>query len=149
MAICDKGNDEKIKGVVRFCANSKTDTGSVVDGVLDGLNCNQNYKLSVHEFGDVSCSCETLGDTYKDRSYDLTSDDSGRAVFRFHDKTLSVQDLIGRSVLVSKEEKRLSCGIIARSAGIFENFKKICACDGVKIWDERDRPLTGPGRRVT
>ena len=34
----------------------------------------------------------------------------------------------------------ISCGIIARSAGLFENSaKKFCACDGVPIWDERDR----------
>ena len=41
----------------------------------------------------------------------------------------------------------LSCGIIARSAGIFENAKRICACDGVTLWDERNKPLVGPGRQ--
>lgn len=44
---------------------------------------------------------------------------------------------------------RVSCGIISRSAGIFENNKNICACDGVTIWDERDRPVAGPGRQTT
>lgn len=43
---------------------------------------------------------------------------------------------------------RLSCGIISRSAGIFENQKRVCACDGVTIWEERDRPVVGPGRRI-
>lgn len=43
---------------------------------------------------------------------------------------------------------RLSCGIISRSAGIFENQKQVCACDGVTIWEERDRPVVGPGRRI-
>jgi len=42
---------------------------------------------------------------------------------------------------------RLACGIIARSAGVFENPKTICACDGVSLWDERDKPVAGPGRR--
>lgn len=41
---------------------------------------------------------------------------------------------------------RLACGIIARSAGIFQNFKRICACDGVTIWDEREKPLAGGSR---
>lgn len=41
---------------------------------------------------------------------------------------------------------RLSCGIISRSAGLFENRKKFCACDGVTIWDERDKPAAGKGR---
>lgn len=31
---------------------------------------------------------------------------------------------------------RLMCGIIARSAGLFQNTKKVCTCDGVTIWDE-------------
>lgn len=35
---------------------------------------------------------------------------------------------------------RLACGVISRSAGLFENTKKICACDGLTLWDERDRP---------
>ena len=42
---------------------------------------------------------------------------------------------------------RLACGIISRSAGLFENTKKICACDGVTLWEERNRPLAGPNRR--
>jgi len=41
----------------------------------------------------------------------------------------------------------VACGIIARSAGIGENVKKICQCDGVTLWDERNKPLTGPSRR--
>lgn len=44
---------------------------------------------------------------------------------------------------------RLACGIIARSAGLFENAKQICACDGVTLWEERDRPLAGTGRSKT
>lgn len=41
---------------------------------------------------------------------------------------------------------RLACGIIARSAGLFQNPKQICACDGVTLWEERDRPIAGKGR---
>lgn len=42
---------------------------------------------------------------------------------------------------------RIACGIIARSSGLFENNKKICACDGVTLWEERDVPLAGPSRQ--
>ncbi|XP_011310819.1 copper chaperone for superoxide dismutase-like isoform X1 [Fopius arisanus] len=34
--------------------------------------------------------------------------------------------------------QKLACGIIARSSGVFENTKRICACDGTTQWDERD-----------
>ena len=32
---------------------------------------------------------------------------------------------------------RLACGIIARSANVYENIKKVCACSGKTLWDER------------
>lgn len=34
---------------------------------------------------------------------------------------------------------RVMCGIIARSAGLFQNTKKVCTCDGVTIWDEAEK----------
>ena len=39
---------------------------------------------------------------------------------------------------------RLTCGIIARSAGLFQNSKKFCACDGKILWE--DKPLYVPTR---
>jgi copper chaperone for superoxide dismutase len=141
------GNDD-IKGVIRFCANSKTQVGTVIDGAVDGLKIRTSHSFSICEYGDLSQNCENLGSVYNDFTYDITSDENGKFVFRLFDEKLCVGDLIGRSVMISQNNKKLACGIIARSAGIFENFKRICACDGVKIWDERDRPLVGPGRRL-
>jgi len=94
----------------------------------------------------------------------VRADESGRATFKFTDRLVNVSDVIGRSLVVADGPddfgqgnspmskvngdcgKLLSCGIIARSAGIFENSKRICACDGVSLWDERDKPLVGPDR---
>ncbi|EDM12428.1 copper chaperone for superoxide dismutase, isoform CRA_d [Rattus norvegicus] len=90
---------------------------------------------------------------------------SGRATFRIEDKQLKVWDVIGRSLVVDEGEddlgrgghplskvtgnsgKRLACGIIARSAGLFQNPKQICSCDGLTIWEERGRPIAGQGRK--
>jgi len=33
---------------------------------------------------------------------------------------------------------RVACGIIARASGLFENTKRICACSGATLWEERD-----------
>ncbi|XP_036618938.1 copper chaperone for superoxide dismutase isoform X2 [Trichosurus vulpecula] len=89
----------------------------------------------------------------------------GRATFRMEDEKLKVWDIIGRSLVIDAGEddlgqgghplskvtgnsgERLACGIIARSAGLFQNPKQICTCDGLTIWEERGRPLAGEGRR--
>lgn len=94
----------------------------------------------------------------------IEADESGRAKFRFIDRVLTVPEIIGRSIVVTENAddfgkagndaslidgnagRRLACGIIARSAGILQNFKRICACDGVTIWDERDKPIAGGDR---
>src|SRR5205807_916343 len=67
---------------------------------------------------------------------------------------LKVWDLIGRSMVISKNEDDLGkggneqskidgnsgpgliTGIIARSAGAFQNTKKICTCSGQTLWEE-------------
>ncbi|XP_070570243.1 copper chaperone for superoxide dismutase-like [Ptychodera flava] len=94
----------------------------------------------------------------------IEADETGRAKFRLEDRLIKVWDIIGRSVVVHANADDLgrgnnpqskidgnsgsgiACGIIARSSGLFQNPKKFCSCDGVTIWEERDRPLAGPGR---
>ncbi|XP_015111150.1 copper chaperone for superoxide dismutase isoform X2 [Diachasma alloeum] len=164
------GISRAIQGVVRFV---QTPTGCIIDGTVDGLNPGA-HGMHVHECGDISGGCDTVGDHFN--PYDAThggpddditqrhvgdlgnivADKSGRARFRLQDKVLNVGDIIGRSLVITQDSDdlgkgdslkskvdgnsgmRLACGIIARSSGVFENTKKICACDGKTLWDERD-----------
>ncbi|KZC13330.1 Copper chaperone for superoxide dismutase, partial [Dufourea novaeangliae] len=90
----------------------------------------------------------------------ITANDVGRATFRRIDKLINVTDIIGRSLVITENPddfgqgnapdsklngnsgNRLACGIIARSSSLFQNFKKICACDGLTLWDERNKALS-------
>ncbi|GAO50844.1 Cu,Zn superoxide dismutase-like protein [Saitoella complicata NRRL Y-17804] len=45
---------------------------------------------------------------------------------------IKVQDIIGRSITVGDKV----AGVIARSAGVWENQKVVCACSGRTIWQE-------------
>ncbi|QBM87893.1 copper chaperone for superoxide dismutase [Metschnikowia aff. pulcherrima] len=58
---------------------------------------------------------------------------------------LSVQDLIGRSIVLLTLENEVSenaiCGVIARSAGAWENDKQVCSCTGKTVWQEREQAL--------
>lgn len=151
VSIISSSKIELLKGVVRFCAVSDAkDSGCVIDGAADGFEPNSKLKVNVHEYGDLSNGCESVGNVLEQSSHIekvVCSDANGQISFRILDEHLNVNDLIGRSVVISKADnkERLACGIIARSAGIFENYKKICACDGVTLWEERDRTLAGKG----
>ncbi|XP_017752406.1 PREDICTED: copper chaperone for superoxide dismutase isoform X2 [Eufriesea mexicana] len=87
-------------------------------------------------------------------------DNFGRTTFRIIDKFIKIPDIIGRSLVITEKPddlgrgansqskidgnsgNRLACGIIARSSGLLQNTKMICACDGLTLWDERDKALT-------
>lgn len=78
---------------------------------------------------------------------EIVAGPNGRAQFRLQDNVVKLADIIGRALVITETfknnmpfGKRLACGIIARSSGLFENPKTICACDGVSIWDERMNP---------
>ncbi|KAL7289891.1 hypothetical protein TKK_0016282 [Trichogramma kaykai] len=165
---------ENIKGVVRFV---QTKEGCLVDGTIDGLSTGP-HGLHVHECGDISKGCESVGDHFNPNNTqhggpndlpsnrhvgdlgNINADNDGRATFRLVDKLLNVHDIIGRSLVVTEKAdnlgrgdtisskidgdsgKRLACGIIARSSGLFQNVKKICACSGLTLWDERDKSVS-------
>ncbi|XP_022223609.2 copper chaperone for superoxide dismutase [Drosophila obscura] len=170
-----------VQGVVRFTAISPKEPGVLVDVVVDGLEPGL-HGFHIHESGDVSSGCASVGDHYNPRQSrhgspeasakerhagdlgNLRADESGRAKIRFVDAVLEVAEIIGRAVVITagaddlglgendqslidgNSGERIACGIIARSAGIMENFKRICACDGVTLWDERNKPLAGKER---
>ncbi|KAG5878999.1 hypothetical protein JTB14_017409 [Gonioctena quinquepunctata] len=138
-----------IQGVIRFIqATPKT---CIIDGTIDGLNPGPRH-IFIHECGDISAGCDNVGDVFnpegtaKGQVYGdlgtVNADYAKRAVFHLENTLVKVSDIIGRSFVVTDESgdrqnwKKLGCGIIARSAGLFENPKSICACDGTTIWDE-------------
>ncbi|CAA6666834.1 unnamed protein product [Spirodela intermedia] len=86
--------------------------------------------------GDQATSEEPLGDLGT-----LDADGNGEAQFSSSKRTLRVADLIGRSIAVYETEGKSSTGVaaavIARSAGVGENYKKLCTCDGLTIWESR------------
>ncbi|XWS49012.1 hypothetical protein CRYUN_Cryun13aG0127000 [Craigia yunnanensis] len=56
---------------------------------------------------------------------------------------LGVADLIARSIAVYETEDKsdpgLTAAVIARSAGVGENYKKVSACNGTTIWEASDK----------
>lgn len=140
-----KGPD--VFGVVRLAqvnmelARIEADFGGLSPG---------KHGWSINEFGDLTKGAASTGRVYnptiggsaKEPLGDLgtlVADEKGEALFSGVKEMLRVADLIGRSIVVygteDKSDSGVTAAVIARSAGVGENYKKICTCDGTIIWE--------------
>ena len=150
-----------VTGVVRFVAVNE-DT-CVVEGALEGLVPGAAYAVTVRQFGDTTHGVATTGGVYTavDASADVdaaadadidvaraagdlgevTADADGRATVpsRVVDSRVKVWDVIGRSLAVVRAngpcEEDGAAAVLARSAGVGENLKRVCHCDGTVIFE--------------
>ncbi|XP_058789485.1 copper chaperone for superoxide dismutase isoform X2 [Phymastichus coffea] len=115
---------ELIKGVVRFV---QTKDGCIVDGAIDGLTAGP-HGLHIHECGDISQGCESVGDHFNPNNSphggpndppsrrhvgdlgNVVADKTGKVTFKILDNMLKVQDIIGRSLVVTEKEDDLGKG---------------------------------------
>jgi copper chaperone for superoxide dismutase len=128
---------------------------TIMDLSIRGLSPGQ-YHASIREAGDISQGPESTGGIWeaaKAKEVKITSrgvlgtlevSKSGIASV-FLDKPIEVWELIGRSIVVSKlQEGKFQkgdpdtlVGVIARSAGVWDNDKTVCSCSGKTVWEER------------
>ncbi|KAF2457780.1 superoxide dismutase [Lineolata rhizophorae] len=64
----------------------------------------------------------------------------------FLDRPVQVWEMVGRAMVVSrrapgerldKEDPDTLVGVVARSAGVWDNDKTVCSCSGKTVWEER------------
>ncbi|CAK1360386.1 unnamed protein product [Cercospora beticola] len=123
-------------------------------GVAEG-----KYNVSVRETGDISQGPRSVGgvwDWFRAKEENRKGKDV-KGVFgtievgkngmgsSFVDRPVRIWELIGRSMVVSraefgkeeKEDENTLVGVIARSAGVWDNDKTVCSCSGKTVWEER------------
>lgn len=144
---------DKVRGLARMVEVSSGLT--LVDLTIKGLPPG-TYHATVRETGDISQGAASTGGIWEaiksiggfgqDRgdfgSIDVGQDGRGNA---FLDRSVSIWELIGRSMVVSKEkagpfmreDPNTLVGVIARSAGVWDNDKVVCSCSGKSVWEER------------
>ncbi|XP_020224925.1 copper chaperone for superoxide dismutase, chloroplastic/cytosolic [Cajanus cajan] len=108
---------------------------------------------SINEFGDLTRGAASTGKMFNPTNDEntkeplgdlgtLDANEKGEAFFTGVKEKLRVADLIGRSVVVyateDKSEHGVAAAVIARSAGVGENYKRLCTCDGTTIWEASD-----------
>ena len=147
-----------VTGVVRFVAVNE-DT-CVVEGALEGLVPGSTYAVTVRQYGDTTDGVKTTGGIYDASDVDgcadvdidvaapaageigeVTADADGRATVpaRVVDSRVKVWDVIGRSLAVCRADAAGggdgAAAVLARSAGVGENLKRVCHCDGTVIFE--------------
>ena len=79
----------------------------------------------------------------------LEVDETGRGAL-LREVDWRVWEMVGRGVVVERlgedkeRENGLVVGVVARSAGVWENEKMVCACSGKTVWEEREE-MVGKG----
>ncbi|KAF8427878.1 putative superoxide dismutase copper chaperone Lys7 [Tirmania nivea] len=145
---------DPVRGLARMVQVSPEVT--IIDLTLRGLPAG-TYSATIRKCGDISRGAETTGGVWegdkeesRGRLGTLEVGSSGIAGILL-DKKIAIWELIGRSMIVSRQkgtnetvDEKLQenaedtvVGVIARSAGAWENDKTVCSCSGKTIWDER------------
>ncbi|KAL7275464.1 copper chaperone [Rhizina undulata] len=142
---------DPVRGLARMVQVSPKLT--IIDLTVKGLPPG-TYHITIRESGDISRGAASTGAVWRGEE---TKDDVPRGRFGtidvgksglaslLLDKPIEIWELIGRSLVISrKHEEKFTTndegtivGVIARSAGVWENEKTVCSCSGKNIWDER------------
>ena len=137
-----KGEDYghgSVAGVVRFV--QVDEETCMVEGRVSGLVPGASYAATVRAFGDVTRGVESVGPAYElgGELGVVEADARGDGVIasRVVDERLKVWDIIGRAVAVAPADGGGAgvAAVLARSAGMGDNLKQQCACDGTVIWE--------------
>ncbi|KAI1777690.1 Cu,Zn superoxide dismutase-like protein [Hypoxylon cercidicola] len=148
-----EGSDREVRGLARMVQVSPTTT--LVDLTVRGVTPG-TYVASVREYGDLKFGATSTGPVWAGGSGTtqprgilgtVQVGKDGRAAV-FLDHPFQVWEVIGHAMVVSRqkegvEEAELTndentvVGVIARSAGMWDNDKTVCSCTGKTLWEER------------
>ncbi|DAA79004.1 TPA_exp: Uncharacterized protein A8136_2789 [Trichophyton benhamiae CBS 112371] len=158
-----EGVANKIRGLVRMVQVSSGLT--IFDLTINGLSPGR-YWATIRETGDVSRGPESTGGVWeaikelKEKQQQGSSgsgsdprgvvgsvdvDENGKGNV-FLDRPIAVWEMIGRSMVVSRQregpfsidDEDTIVGVVARSAGVWDNEKMVCSCSGKNVWEERE-----------
>ena len=126
----------------------------MLDMTLTGLP-KGTYSASMRQTGDISAGAASMGGIFigpdGNRNGELGRlevDERGRGAL-VGEVDWRVWEMVGRGILVEnagedKEREGVVIGVVARSAGVWENEKVICGCSGKTVWEEREE-MVGRG----
>lgn len=152
---------DAVRGLIRMVQVSPSMT--LLDITLRGVSPG-TYNVTVREAGDISNGAASTGGIWDlIQAKQASPPRPAKGIFGtvqvaqsglgsvFLDKPVQIWELIGRSIVVSRKQENFDkedpdtlVGVIARSAGVWDNDKTVCSCSGKTVWDER-REQTAKG----
>nr|OQO30491.1 hypothetical protein B0A51_01720 [Rachicladosporium sp. CCFEE 5018] len=145
---------DNVRGLIRMVQVSTTMT--VLDMTLRGVKPG-TYNVTVRESGDISRGAASTGGVWDAVAAKAASPPrTAKGVFGtievgksglgsvFLDRPIQIWEMIGRGIVVSRKEGEFEredpdtfVGVVARSAGVWDNDKTVCSCSGKTVWEER------------
>ncbi len=128
---------QPVKGLARIVSLSNG-TKSLIDLTLNGVE-KGTYYPTLRASGDISQGVKSMGPAVKTYPPIIVTEEHEERFFSqsFIKDEIKITEIIGRGFSVSGDNGKEYVGVIARSAGIWENDKKVCYCSGKTIWEER------------
>jgi copper chaperone for superoxide dismutase len=125
---------------------------TLVDLTVRGVSPG-TYRASIREYGDLKDGAESTGPVWQGTDSEqpkgalgvLEVGEDGRGS-AFVDYPFQIWETIGHAMVLTKQEESgqplkndndTVVGVIARSAGVWDNDKTVCSCTGKTLWEER------------
>lgn len=145
--------DREVRGLARMVqvSSGQTLVDLTVRGVAPGT-----YRASIREYGDLKEGARSAGPIWAggEAGKELqqqrgvlgeieVGQDGRGAAFVAH--PFQIWEVIGHAMILTKQDEGgelvndadTVVGVIARSAGMWDNDKTVCSCTGKTLWDER------------
>lgn len=152
MSAEDESKKREVRGLARIVEVSGTT--ALVDLTLRGVKPGV-YRATIREYGDLKDGAASAGPVWKGDgggdgyrgdlgTVEVGSDGRGTV---FLDRPFQVWEIIGHAFVVTaqdesggsplRNDENTVVGVIARSAGVWDNDKTVCSCTGKTLWEER------------
>ncbi|KAF7862896.1 uncharacterized protein EAF02_010445 [Botrytis sinoallii] len=131
-AILRGSGGSDVRGLVRMVQVSPTLT--LVDLTIRGLQ-EGTYWATVREAGDISNGAISTAGLWKGGNEDTPRGTFGTVSVGKNGMGISKQHEGDRKF--EKNDENTLVGVIARSAGVWDNDKTVCSCSGKTLWEER------------
>ncbi|CAM1510006.1 Fc.00g003410.m01.CDS01 [Cosmosporella sp. VM-42] len=145
----DEDPNREVRGLARMVQvnSGRTLVDLTVRGVAPG-----SYQASIREYGNLADGARSTGPVWKGGEKQAKGalgtvqvGQDGRGA-TFVDHPFQIWEIIGHAMVLTKQEEGAGSlkndedtvvGVIARSAGMWDNDKTVCSCTGKTLWEER------------